>query len=562
MLTDLIVEGVGVIDRAELSLGPGCSALTGETGAGKTLVVASLSLLLGARADRGIVRAGAGEARVEGRFVVAADHPSVALLESRGFRDEGEPGGEVEIIVTRSISLDGRPGRARINGRLAPVATVAEVGGALVEIAGQHEHQLLAKAARRRALLDAYAGPEAVALAGEVRGAVRRAAEAAERLERLSATEQARARELDVLDFEISEISSAGLSPGETDAVSAEATRLESAETLALGLTAAVERLRGEGAADELVAEARRGVEGLTGTDPELFGLASRLEALSYELTDIAEELANRMVEPDPATLESLRERLAGIQRLQRKYGSDEKEVLSYLERASARRAVLQGETGDIERAERERHEALERAVGLSARLSDLRRAAAPALAEAMRARLDDLALGGARFDVALEPEELYEGGSESVDLLVAPAPGDALRPVGKIASGGELSRIALALHLLTSEAATPTMVFDEVDAGIGGRAAQSVGRALSRLARDSGAQVILVTHLPQVAAHADTHYRVVKDSAGGRARAVVDCVHGAARVEELSRMLAGVPDSERARDHAQELLELAASST
>jgi DNA repair protein RecN (Recombination protein N) len=562
MLTDLVVDGVGVIDHAELILGPGCIALTGETGAGKTLVVASLSLLVGGRADRSIVRSGADEARVEGRFVVSGDHPAVGRLIAHGFLDEGARlGQEVEIILTRSVASDGRAGRARINGRLAAVGTLTEIGAALVEVAGQHEHVRLASPARRREILDAYAGPQALALAADVREAVADATAAERRFEELRATEQERVRELDVLDFETAEIESAGLSPGEADAAAAQAARLESAEGLALGLSAAIERIRGEGGADELVADARRGIDALSRADPDLATLGARLEAVSLELSDIAEELAGQMLEPDPAALETLRERLALIRRLERKYGSGEREILHYLERAATKRAELQRASADIERSERGRDDSRRRARELAGRLSEIRHDAARRLAEAMHARLEDLALGGAGFEVALEPAALYEGGLERVELLVSPGAGDVLRPAAKIASGGELSRIALALYLLTAQGAAPTMIFDEVDAGVGGRAAQSVGRALSGLARDRDAQVIVVTHLPQVAAYADTHLRVTKVSEKGRAEAGVRRVDGPERVAELSRMLAGLPESDRARDHARELLELAASS-
>lgn len=564
MLTDLVVQDLGVIEAADLQLDRGCSALTGETGTGKTLVVAALGLLLGSRGERTLVRSDASEARVEGRFSVPATHPAIGILESHGVVEPTSSGAEpVEVVVTRSVTPgkdSGRAGKCRVNGRIVTVAVLAELGATLVEIAGQHEHQRLGRPAQQRRLLDAFAGPEAVDLAAEVGAAVRRAGEAARTYEGLRAGEQRRARELDILRFEIEELEAAAIEPGESDGLRAEADRLANAEAIALGLTGAIEAIRTEGGAEELVTRAQREIEGLIAHSLGLAPLAGRLESVGYELGDVAAELALQVGAPDPALLESLRQRLAVIQRLERKYGADETEVLEYLRRALERRAELEGAEGDIERWALKRDEAGAEAERLGADLSELRRTAAPALEEAMIERLAGLAMGGARFEVQLRPAELYEGGAETVEFLWATGPGEAPKPVTKIASGGELSRVALALHLLTTTGSVTTMVFDEVDAGLGGEAAQHVGRSLAGLARNSDVQVIVVTHLPQVAAHADAHYRVTKAESGGRAATLVAKVEGEERVAELSRMLAGLPKSAVARRHAQELLELASS--
>ncbi|MDQ3767630.1 MAG: DNA repair protein RecN [Actinomycetota bacterium] len=566
MLTDLVVEDLGVIETADLELDRGCSALTGETGTGKTLVVAALGLLLGSRGERTLVRSDASEARVEGRFSVPPTHPAISILESHGlvepsFDDDDE---SVEVVVIRTVPPvtpvkdSGRAGKCRVNGRIVTVAVLAELGATLVEIAGQHEYQRLGRPAQQRRLLDAFAGPEALDLAAEVSAAVRRAGEAARSYEALRAGEQRRARELDVLRFEIEELEGAAIEPGESAGLIAEADRLANAEAIALGLTGAIEAIRGEGGAEDLVTGARRAVEGLTAHSPSLGPLADRLDSAAYELEDVAAELALQVGAPDPALLESLRQRLVVLQRLERKYGADETGMLEYLRRARERRAELERAEGDIERWATERDEACAEAERLGAELSELRRMAAPALEEAMTERLAGLAMGGARFEVQLRPAELYEGGAEAVDFRIATGPGEAAKPVTKIASGGELSRISLALHLLTTTGPVTTMVFDEVDAGLGGEAAQHVGRSLAGLARDSGVQTIVVTHLPQVAAHADAHYRVTKAESGGRVVTVVAKVEGEERVAELSRMLAGLPKSAVARRHARELLELA----
>ena len=558
MLNELVVEELGVIKRAELGLDRGCSALTGETGAGKTLLVAALSLLLGARGDRSLVRTGAPEARVEGRFAIPADHPAVDLLRAHGVLDEGAAGTEVEVVVSRTIPGDARSGKARINGRLVTVAMLADVGSFLVEIAGQHEHQRLGSAAYQRAVLDKFSGAETVALASQTSDAVRAATAAADRTAELLASQRERSRELDVLRYEINEIESASIQPGEWTALAAEASRLEHAETIAESLHTAAKALRGEGGTEELVAGAAGVLRTAAALDPSLTALADRLVAAGYELADVADDLTRRAVAPDPDAVEAVQARLAVLARLGRKYGDDEAEILAYLDRAIRRDDELAGLATDLEETEKRAGELQRAAEKLAGRLTSERRAAAPRLARAVADLLGELALGGAAFHVALEDHPLYEGGRESVEFRVATSGGEALRAVARVASGGELSRIALALHLLTASESAATMVFDEVDAGVGGTAAQAVGRALSDLARNTGGQVLVVTHLPQVAAFADRHYRVDKAADGERSTATVEEVVGDERVAELSRMLAGLPKSERAREHAQELLELA----
>ena len=554
MLQDLVVAGLGVIGRAELAFEPGSTALTGETGAGKTLLVAALGLLTGGRADRGLVSSGAGEALVEGRWVLAPGHPAVAALVDAGIFDE-VPSEEAEVVLTRTIGAAGG-GRARVNTRVVPVATLAAVGRHLVEIAGQHEHQRLPQSARQRSLLDAFAGPEAVAAAATVASEMRAAAAAARSLAAAHEDERTRERTADLLRYEISEIDAAALQPGEVATLEGEAARLENATALAEGVAEVRALLRGEGGAAEALAAAQRVLEKLAPHDPALGALAARLESAAYEVADAGDDVAAREVTPDPDALEAVRSRLATIRALARKYGDDEEAILEYRAGAARRLDELEraDETAAGLRAEVDAHRRT--AAEASARLSELRGDAAPRLAAAVEEVLAALAMPDATFRVALAPAELYEGGAETVELLVSANPGEPPRPVSKVASGGELSRISLALHLVTSEAATTT-VFDEVDAGVAGEAAQSIGRALAHLARASGAQVLVVTHLPQVAAFAD-HQIVVSKDAGA---AQVAPVAGEDRLEELSRMLAGMRHSERARDHARELLDLARSA-
>jgi DNA repair protein RecN (Recombination protein N) len=559
MLTELIVENLGVIDRAELSLDAGCVALTGETGAGKTLLVVALGLLLGERADRGTVRAGAGEARVEGRYVVPSDHAVVALLEANGVEPKGGVDAEAELVVTRTVPEEGRGGRARINGRLVTTALLAEAGNLLAEVAGQHEHQRIGAPAWQRGHLDAWAGPETVALAESVRDAVRRAHTWAARVDELHASARERSRTLDVLRYEITEIETAAVEPGESERLAADAHRLDHAESIAAGIAHAVAALTDEGGAHDLVSGAAAGIGSLAHDDGALGALAGRLSAAALEIEDVARELSGRSVTADPAELENIHQRLSVLGRLLRKYGADEAEVLRYLDDARARAAELDALEEGIDDARAQAEAERARAAELAGALSAVRREAAPRLARAVRARLETLALAGAALEVRLEPCELFEGGLESVEYVVSFNAGEPRRPIRKVASGGELARLALALNLAGAHGDVGTMVFDEVDAGVGGEAARSVGAALAELARSSGRQVMVVTHLPQVAAFADAQFRIEKLTVDGRSAAVVARVDGDERVAELSRMLAGMPGSDRARGHAEELLDHAA---
>ena len=558
MLRELLVEGLGVIERAELSLEPGSTALTGETGAGKTLVVAAVGLLLGGRADRNMVRQDAGEARIEGRFEVAHDHPAVAILSAHGILGEAAEDKPVEIVVFRTIGMGGG-GRIRVNGHMATSTLVQELGAELVEIAGQHEHQRLGTPAYQRALLDAYAGEEAVSLARDLAEAVRAAAAARRELEDAKAHGEERARALDVLRHEVTEIEATGVDASEWEQLSSQVQRLEHAESIASGTAEALALLREENAAGDVLRRASDALVTAAEKDPSLRELATRLEAASIEVSDVGQELAGRVVEPDPEALAQARERLDVLGRLRRKYGTEnEAALLTRLEESRAKVAELDAADGSLAQLAETAESETARANELARRLSAIRKEAATKLGKEATAAAERLAMPGSRVEVALTSCDLYEGGAETIELQLA-STGEKGRPIAKIASGGELSRISLALYLLVrGERGASTMIFDEVDAGVGGEAARAVGEALADLARD-GTQVLVVTHLPQVAAFASAHFQVVKEEAAGRVRASVRWVEGEDRVEELSRMLSGMPGSERAREHAQELLELAA---
>lgn len=556
MLTELIVENLGVIDRVEVTFDTGSTALTGETGAGKTLLVTALGLLTGGRADRTIVRAGSESTRVEGMFVVPADHPAVTYLEDANTTDDGT----VEIVLGRSVSADGKS-KARVDGRIATLSTVAALGSELIEIAGQNEHHRLGSTGEQRALLDGFAGEAVVALAAEVALKVATWREARARLDELISGERERAREVDILRYEINEIESVGPVVGETTDLVAQANRLEHAEALATGLAAVIETLKGESGAGDALATASSTLEPLAARDAALEPLIARLRDSAIEIADVASELATRVIAPDEIALEETRARLDALARLHRKFGPDDAEVLAHLAKAQARLAELTGADSDAATlaADVERMEADARKD--AAKLSVARREAAPELALAVEGILGELAMPDAAFEVNLEERDLYEGGQEAVAFSVSANPGEAPKPLAKVASGGELSRISLALRLLTARSSVATMIFDEVDAGVGGQAAQAVGARLAQLAEESGGQVLVVTHLPQVAAFADHQFRIRKLAGEGRTGATVERVKAGERVEEITRMLAGLPDSERGRAHARELLEIAGRS-
>lgn len=558
MLEDLVVEGLGVIEHAEVHLSRGSTAITGETGAGKTLVVAALGLLRGGRADKTSIRTGTDRAIVEGRFTLPGDHPCAAKLMEYGVGDGAEA--VTELVVSRSVSAQGS--KARINGRLVTLSVLSEIVGELVEIAGQNEHQRLGDARYQRALLDRYAGQEALDLSAGVSAAVAEASEANRRGTALKEAERERSREMDVLRFETEEISEAGLAVGEWERLTIEAQRLENAETIASGLQETSSTLRDEGGAEDLLGRAESLLRSLTAHDPDLDPLAARLEQARLEINDVAAELVARSAEPDGERLAEIRDRLDRINKMKRKYGDDEQAVLTYLEEAGARLLELESAASDAEMWLERSQELFTQALTDAERLSELRKAAAAALESEIEERLVSLAMGNARFRVVLESRDLYPGGLEAVIFCASANSGEVPRPIAKAISGGELSRIALALHLACATESASTLVFDEVDAGVGGKAAQEIGRCLSALADRTGSQVIVVTHLPQVAAFADNHLRVSKVDDGAGTRALVEPIDISERVKELSRMLAGMPDSEGGRQHARELLSLAGRST
>ncbi|MCE7080812.1 DNA repair protein RecN [Streptomyces sp. ST2-7A] len=576
VLEEMRIKDLGVIDDAVVELSTGFTAVTGETGAGKTMVVTSLGLLLGGRADAGLVRVGAAGALVEGRIALSADAPA-----ARRAADAGADLEEGALLVSRTVSAEGRS-RAHLGGRTVPAALLAELGEELVAVHGQTDQQGLLRPARQREALDRYAG-ESVAVPLEAyRCTYRRLREISALLVELTERARERAREADLLRLGLEEIAAAGPRPGEDAELNAEAGRLGHADALATASTTAHGVLAGDPTDPEgvdattLVAEAHRALEAVRAHDPVLGGLADRLGEVGILLADVAQDLAGYAdgLDADPLRLAAVEERRAVLGRLTRKYGEDLDAVLGWAEAGTARLAELEGDDERIEGLTGERDELRRDLAHLAHTLTAARAEAAKRFGDAVTDELTQLAMPHARVSVDLRPLEAVEGeesveldgravgcgphGVDEVELLLAPHPGARPRPIAKGASGGELSRVMLAIEVVfAGTTPVPTYLFDEVDAGIGGRAAVEVGRRLARLA--DTAQVVVVTHLPQVAAFADRHLVVEKTHDGSVTRSGVVPVHGEGRIRELSRMMAGQENSESARAHAEELLATAA---
>jgi DNA repair protein RecN (Recombination protein N) len=538
VLRELHIRDLGVIDDLDLELDPGLNVLTGETGAGKTMVTVGLALALGARATAALVRDGASLAGVEARF----DAPE-------GAEEWAEDG---DVILARTVDADGR-GRARISGRLTSASALGDLGSGLVEIHGQQHAQRLRTPATQTAFLDRAAGPEHLATLQAYRRAWEGWRELDGELRALREAERERERELDLLAYQVGEIEAVEPRPDETEELAIEEARLGNVERLAEVASRVDALLAGDRSAADGVREAASALGGAAAVDPSLATVAERAEALTAELDELLRDVRSWAggLALDPERLGEVRDRLGALRSLRRKYGETDAEVLAFLDGARARLDLLTG-TRDRRSELEGAVEAASAAAGeLAERVTGGRRTAAPALAAALEGELHDLAMPAAVVRVELEPREaLGPWGAEDAALAFSPGPGQPPRPLAKTASGGELSRAMLACRSVLADADdVPTLVFDEVDAGIGGEAGLAVGRRLARLAQDR--QVIVVTHLPQIACFADRHVRVEKR--GGRA--AIRVLDDDERVHELSRMLAGLTDARGAVVHAEELL-------
>ncbi|WP_219468355.1 DNA repair protein RecN [Nonomuraea rhizosphaerae] len=558
------IQGLGVIDEAVLELSPGFNVVTGETGAGKTMVVTGLGLLFGGRADPSRIRPGADRATVEGTLVIETG--------GRVSQQVEDIGGEIEdgeLIISRTVSAEGRS-RAWLGGRTVPVGTLTYLADDLVAVHGQMDQQRLLQSAKQRAALDRYAGDELVKPLRAYSQAYKRHKQVGALLDELTTRARERAQEADMLRFGLEEIEKVEPKPGEDTDLRGEEERLSHADALRGAATTAHTALLGDpmeasgGAHDviSLLGEARAAVEAVRDFDTQLAGVADRLAEAGYLISDVATDLAAyaESIEADPARLAAVQERRALLTGLIRKYAEDSAGVLAWAQQAAARLAELEGDDDRIDELTREHDELTERLTDLAAELTRVREAAAERFGRAVTEELTALAMPHARVVVQLtQVAEFGPDGVDEVELRMAAHPAAPPLPLNKGASGGELSRVMLAIEVVFAGAdPVPTFVFDEVDAGVGGKAAVEIGRRLARLART--AQVIVVTHLPQVAAFADQHLVVEKASDGSVVRSGVVTLNHEGRVRELSRMLAGLEDSELGRAHAEELLGLAAA--
>jgi DNA repair protein RecN (Recombination protein N) len=558
VLVELRIENLLLIERAELRPGADLTAITGETGAGKTVLAQALDLLLGGKPRSGIVRPGAREAYVEGVFELPdglLDEPELADLHERVAELDG--GVPPELVLARRVSAEGRT-RAFVQGRSATAADLQELGGRLVAFFGQHEHRKLTLASAQLDLLDGFGGREQLALRARLAEAHARARELRVELEELRARAGTRDRDLDLLAFEIEEIEALDPSETDKDALLAERARLRALDGLlaaAVGGAEAIAPESGEGGAAAMLAEAERLAQPVAGADSELDALAQRLAALRLEAEDLGGELRRYAdsLEGEPGRLQEVEERLELYDRLERKHGGSVAAVLEHAERCRLERDRLARAEVETERVE----EALARATAerdeLVAQLGAARRKAAPRLARRVRDELGALAMKGASFEVALEPREVGPSGSDAVEFLLGPNPGVPAAPIREAASGGELSRVMLALMTVAGAGESRTLVFDEVDAGVGGQTARAVGERLRVLAE--ARQVLCITHLPQIASLAGTHFRIEKSAAGRTALTTVEPLEGEGVVEELVRMLGADADDGAARKHAEELI-------
>jgi len=578
MLEEVRITGLGVIDEAVLELSPGFNVVTGETGAGKTMVVSGLGLLFGGRADPARVRPGADRASVEGRLSVDAGGPVARQVNEAG-GDLDDEGGA--LILSRSVSAEGRS-RAYAGGRSVPVSLLISLADDLVAVHGQADQQQLLKPGRQREALDRFAGADLAALLARYQRAFQRHAGVRTELDELSSRAREREHEAEDLRRGLAEIERLELVDGEDIELLAEEQRLSHADALHSAATTAHEALLGDpssgsyDAADAvtLLGAARQALEAAAHHDAALAALGARVSEAAYLVSDVAADLASyaQSVEADPARLAAVQERRAELGRLIRQFGemvggpggepagSGVSAVLAWARRAGTRLAELEGADDRIAGLAEEEN-ALAAEVGLLAgQLSAARKEAADRFAADVTAELAALAMPHARLTAAVTPlREAGPHGADEVEIRLSAHPGAPALPLHKGASGGELSRVMLAIEVVFAGAdPVPTFVFDEVDAGVGGKAAVEIGRRLARLARL--AQVIVVTHLPQVAAFADTHLVLEKADDGSVTRSGITRLDQAGRVRELSRMLAGLEDSEFGRAHAEELLAAAAA--
>ena len=559
MIIDITINDLGVISEARLPLGPGLTVVTGETGAGKTMVVTALSLLLGSRADSARVRQGSAATWVEGRFVVAGNTPVVERVQELGAIIENG-----EIMLAREVQSEGRS-RAVIGGRTAPVSALSDLAEHLVVIHGQSDQIRLKSESAQRDALDRFAGSELAAILAEYQRAFQDYRDREDERRVLQEASDKRAREASDLREALEDIEALNPQPGEDVALVETLARLTNTEDLRVAAAHAKKALSGDDAAMDsidvatLLDEALRALDRVSAFDATLVPIRTSLAEAGYQIAEANTQLASYLAGLDSdggVSLEQTHERVSALNQLIRRYGPTLDDVLELQRTGSARLLELDQDSDTLARLEEQAEQALAHATELAGALSVLRKRAASELAEAVTKELAALAMPNASLHVEVNATEtLTLHGVDQVSILLAAHPGAEPLPLGKGASGGELSRVMLALEVVIAGTdPVATFVFDEVDAGVGGASALEIGRRLDALAHSS--QVIVVTHLAQVAAFANNHLRVIKDTDGMVTTSSVAVLEGDARVAELARMLGGMADSQTALSHAKELIE------
>ncbi len=561
MIEEILIRDLGVISEAKLEFGPGLTVLTGETGAGKTMVLNALGLLLGERSDSSAIRKGQEQAFVEGRWLLGDSA-------MKRIRELGIELDDQELLVNRSVSAEGRS-RASLSGKSVPVGILSEIGDQLVVVHGQSDQIRLRSAAAQREALDQFAGDDLAKVLNEYAAVFANWKQASSRLIELTTQLDARSREADQIRSAVEELTVLDPKPGEDVELSDKASKLTHLEELRIAATESHNQLSSEGFDDSsdaitLIGKARRSLEAVSEHDPELASLAEQLKEIGYSLNETSASISGYLASLDSdgsAELERIQQRRADLTSAMRKYGPSLEEVISFLENSGARLLELDSSDKEIQELTSLEQALSKQAMSLAKTITERRTKAAAELAKSVTAELAALAMTGASLEVTVTPSsELGSHGADQVIILLSAYPGAEPRPLGKGASGGELSRIMLAIEVVLAKSElAPTFIFDEVDAGVGGAAATEVGKRLATLAQN--AQVIVVTHLPQVAAFANRHLRVLKSVSDQYTATDVVRLEGEAVVEELARMLSGLSESESGKTHAKELLELAKAS-
>ncbi len=551
MLRTLAIRNLAIIDELDLEFGPGLNVLTGETGAGKSIIVGALSIVLGGRTTPDIVRSGTSRAVVDAVFDVGGIEPFLTALGELGY--DATDG---ELLLTREVQDNGKS-LARIGGRPAAISALREVGEWLVDLHGQHEHQSLLSVKRHGELLDEWGGSAIREASMAVAAAWNRMRDLQARLERHETNARERLRQMDLYRFQVQEIASAALHSGEEEELQTELLRLRNVERLREGIAEAVQWLSaGPASAVDALACAARELDGTTGLDSTLSPVAQAVHTARYDMEEATRTLTRYLEEldADPDRLDAIQHRLSTIADLKRKYGATVDEVLAYGEQAAAELAELEQYDTNTERLRAEIEKARRTYDQSAAHLSRLRHEVAVRFQDAVEAELADVALEQARFEVSVADCVEGPNGRDAVEFLFAANAGEPVRPLARIASGGEISRVMLAIKsAAASRSPLPTMVFDEIDAGIGGRTAEAIGRKMHLLA--SHAQVICITHLAQIAAAARQHFAISKVERDSRTVVEVRLLDEDERVEELVRMLAGTQVTDAVREHVRSML-------